>query len=119
MERLNSSKGYKRGWGAWLLILFAWVWAEPVRAQFEGEVFYLAQEYREGGPAERNYHFLVSGDRVLLQSSHSHRLFRGVHAQRFLFRNDRQDLVVMNHDNESLALSGEEAEALASMIRQE
>ncbi|MGM0506901.1 MAG: hypothetical protein ACQER4_06915, partial [Bacteroidota bacterium] len=43
---------------------------------------------------------------------------RGVHANRFLVRNDQRDLVLINRDEESFQVTGEETEALAQLIRQ-
>lgn len=107
-------------WIGGLLILSAMIAfrAEPVRAQFEGEVFYLVEEFREGLPAERSYHFQATPERMVLRSSHSHILMRGIHANQFLARNDQRDLVLINRDNESFQVTGEEAEALAQLIRQ-
>lgn len=117
---MKSCSGCLRSWVGGLLIVVAMTTfrVEPVRAQFEGEIFYLVEEFREGLPSERTYHFGATPERMFLQSSHSHQLMRGVHANRFLVRNDRRDLVLINRNNESFQVTGEEAEALAQLIRQ-
>lgn len=105
------------GW-IWVLCMLVAVRAEPVQAQFEGEIFYLVEEFRDGLPAERTYHLQASAERLSFRSSHSHRLMRGLSANRFLVRNDLRDLIVINHADESFQMTGEEAEAMAQLLRQ-
>ncbi|MEX1211254.1 MAG: hypothetical protein WEA36_00270 [Balneolaceae bacterium] len=117
---MRGWKGRFKGGIGWMLIAVVMTAgrAEPVQAPFEGEIFYLVEEFREGLPAERTYHFRATPERMYLESSHSHVLMRGVHANRFLVRNDQRNLVLINRDQESFQVTGEEAEALAQLIRQ-
>lgn len=119
---INRLLRHRLGSAAVVLLLFplfcSFLLTERSEAQFSGEVHFKAYETMDPEIPERSYRFITVPGRLYLESSHTHRIYAGLHADRFLVRGDREDFVFLNRDDEALAISRQETETLARLVRQ-
>jgi len=85
---------------------------------FEGEIHFQVRDLTSSLAPIRSYSVLAAPNRIWMESSHSHRLFAGIDANRFLARGDRNDFTFLNSREEGLQMTREELESLARLFQQ-
>lgn len=99
-----------------LFVFLLFVNVPTLKAQFEGEVVFRAFNPGQAEQEGRFMHFLITPQRILMQSEDQYRLMRGVRANGLLIRHDLEDFVFKTDETEGIQISKNDIDGLSQMM---
>lgn len=98
------------------LLLFALIAAEPVAAQFEGQIQYRILNVENGETERTDLNMVFTSERIFIGSSNSLDVMSGLSTNGILVRNDEQDFVFNTSEDEAFKIAKYDIDRLVELM---
>lgn len=99
-----------------LALIFGFLFAADLHAQYEGEINYIIYNPNNSMGDAANMELVFTRNRIFVNSNISMNVMAGLSARGVLVRNDQQDFIVITTDDEGLKVEKTELDGLVNIM---